>query len=268
MPIEQIYMGILPAIDEGVILLNENEIDKYNDKKIMYRFSHVQIHIQIYDNIDLDEKNRYHLALGRSFYKQLLISNSENQIFKVVNQLNKGKDLINDEEEIYNLIKLNLIAGLKDKQSGIYQLAIKYFRVAYNLLPDNSWNVDYNLTYNVSIELSECEFMNKNFEKAEEVFSIILKNIKTSWEVIKIYNMKVCIHTYFGQIEKAIETGLNGLKILGIPIKKDYNILKVYSEVLKLPLNNKRIINKIISNIKEKEEKILEELKNYFLILV
>lgn len=263
-PIEQIYMGILPAIDEGVILLNENEIDKYNDKKIMYRFSHVQIHIQIYDNIDLDEKNRYHLALGRSFYKQLLISNSENQIFKVVNQLNKGKDLINDEEEIYNLIKLNLIAGLKDKQSGIYQLAIKYFRVAYNLLPDNSWNVDYNLTYNVSIELSECEFMNKNFEKAEEVFSIILKNIKTSWEVIKIYNMKVCIHTYFGQIEKAIETGLNGLKILGIPIKKDYNILKVYSEVLKLPLNNKRIINKIISNIKEKEEKILEELKKLF----
>ncbi|AEB76640.1 histidine kinase [Clostridium botulinum] len=263
-PIEEIYMGILPAIDEGVILFNENQINKYNNKKITYKFSHVQIHIQIYDNIDKEQKSRYHLALGRSFYKKFLKSNSESQIFRVVNQLNKGKQLINNDEEIYNLIKLNLIAGLKDKQSGVYQLAIEYFRVAYSLLPHNSWYVDYNLAYNVSIELSECEFMNKNFEKAEEIFSIILKNIKTPWEVIKIYNMKVCIHTYFGQIEKAIETGINGLKILGIYINKKPNTLKIYSEGLKLGLKEKRIISKITSKFKKKEDKVIEELKKLF----
>ncbi|KEH91903.1 hypothetical protein Z962_12845 [Clostridium botulinum C/D str. BKT12695] len=58
----------------------------------------------------------YHLFIGRYFYNKYSKDKLESKLFEVVNQLNKGKNLISEHNEIYNLIKLNLTAGLKNKE--------------------------------------------------------------------------------------------------------------------------------------------------------
>ncbi|WP_052113088.1 ATP-binding protein [Clostridium novyi] len=173
--INNVFNNIIPAITEGVIIL-----DEYATKNKVYRFSHSQIQMQIYDCITKEKKEMYHLFIGRYFYNKYSKDKLESKLFEVVNQINKGKNLISEHNEIYNLIKLNLTAGLKNKEAGIHKLALRYFKVSYDLLEENCWNEDYDLTYAVSIELAECEFMNKNFEKAEELFEVILKNVKNS----------------------------------------------------------------------------------------
>ncbi|WP_242844619.1 hypothetical protein, partial [Clostridium novyi] len=77
--------------------------------------------------------------------------------------------------------------------------------------------------------------------------------------------MKVCIYTYFRQMDKAIETGISGLKVLGIHISEKPNFIKVCYEGLRI-----RIIKNVIVNCSKynkfivKENNMMEELRKLF----
>lgn len=84
--INNVFNNIIPAITEGVIIL-----DEYATKNKVYRFSHSQIQMQIYDCITKEKKEMYHLFIGRYFYNKYSKDKLESKLFEVVNQINKGK---------------------------------------------------------------------------------------------------------------------------------------------------------------------------------
>ena len=80
-----------------------------------------------------------HLHIGRLLAAQLPSAEREETIFDVVNQLNRGAELIYSPEEREDLARLNLVAGKRAIASTAYPSALNYFMTGASFLPTDSW---------------------------------------------------------------------------------------------------------------------------------
>lgn len=236
--LNEIYSCIMPAIKEGIIVSEINYIKSYyleHKNSYIYRFAHNQIHRQIYNHINKEIKMQYHYMIGTTLQN----SGDEKRIFQIVSQLNRAFKLIIKKEDIHNLIKLNLIAGKKAKKSAAHEVALKYFRIGYKLLKEDSWITNYSLAYDISSELAESEYMNRNVQRADRLIKVILEHAKTNMEIARVYNMKIHVDIYFGKYKEAVETGIEGLRLFGVKIPKRIHWFKIFIEAVKVYWNLK-----------------------------
>ncbi len=124
-----------------------------------FTFLHDRVQQAAYSLIAEADKQSIHLKIGRLLLANTSQATLEGQIFDVVNQLNQGVELITNEVERTRLAELNLTAGKKAKASTAYEAALKNFTIGIELLPENAWIADYQLTFALYIERSECEYL-------------------------------------------------------------------------------------------------------------
>lgn len=145
-----------------------------------YRFLHDRIQQAACSLIEPEHREAAHLKIGRLLPENLSETEQKEKIFDIVNQLNIAVKLIEDVGDRLQLSSLNLGAGKKAKESTAYRPAISYLTAGQQLLPANSWKTDYELTFNLSQELAECEYLCGNFDAAENLFDEIISQVKTA----------------------------------------------------------------------------------------
>lgn len=215
--IGQIYSDLYRAIQEGLILRSGDR----------YQFLHDRIQDAAYSLIPEDEKRRIHYTIGNLLLKQTKDDELQEKIFFIVDQINAGIDLITDPTEKYRLAELNLMAGRKAKASTAYASAARYLKTGMNLLSEDSWRLYYELTYSLYMECSECEYLTGNFEEAEKLFDVILKNAQTDRDKAEVYRIKVALYQSKGKFKEAIESGIEGLKLMGVQVPSSPNKIKI-----------------------------------------
>ncbi len=210
--IEETTNALVEAILRGLIIPIES--DEGVDKK--YRFYHDRVQQAAYALIANKSKSAVHLKIG-----QILLSNStpeqvNEQIFDLVNQLNLAVDLILEQTEKDQLVRLNLIAGQKAKASTAYNPAKRFFSIAMNLLAENAWIEQYKQTFTLFRELAECEFLTGNLEQAEGLFKLLLLKAESHVDKSNIYMLQIRLYQVAGRYEEALTLGLEALKFVGI----------------------------------------------------
>ncbi|MFN6527621.1 AAA family ATPase [Nostoc sp. ChiSLP03a] len=184
-----------------------------------YRFLHDRVQQAAYSLIPDDRKQATHLKIG-----QLLLQNTapeviELNVFDIVNQLNNGIALIDRIEERYELAQLNLIAGKKAKVSTAYKAAIKYCAIGMEILPEDSWQTAYDLTFQLYRECAECEYITGRFEEAERLFHQALQYVENKFELADIYGLQLALRSNQGEnLLAAYEAALSGLSVMGMSI--------------------------------------------------
>ncbi|MFN6481721.1 MULTISPECIES: ATP-binding sensor histidine kinase [unclassified Nostoc] len=184
-----------------------------------YRFLHDRVQQAAYSLIPDDRKQATHLKIG-----QLLLQNTapeviELNVFDIVNQLNNGIALINRIEERYELAQLNLIAGKKAKVSTAYKAAIKYCAIGMEILPEDSWQTAYDLTFQLYRECAECEYITGRFDEAERLFHQALRYAQNKFELADIYGLQLALRSNQGEnLLAAYEVALSGLSVMGMSI--------------------------------------------------
>src|SRR5208337_3906338 len=103
-----------------------------------YAFAHDRIQEAAYSLIPEGERAAEHLRIGRLFASRTAPQEIEEKIFEIVNQFNRGAELITLPGERERLAELNLIAGRRAKQSTAYAAAQKYFAMGGALLAQDS----------------------------------------------------------------------------------------------------------------------------------
>ena len=252
---------MIPAVKSGILIPLKQYLSSAQDNT--YRFSHDQIFQHLYNSISEDKQSKLHYEIGKVMIYKIYSSNLEEKVFEIIKQFNKAYHLIEDEEELYTLIELNLIAGKKSKNSAAYYSALKYLRLGHALLKGNSWETHYSLTYDLCTELAECEYISSNINMAEELFSVALTQAKTKEEKARIYNMKIIMYTHCRCYEKAIDTGIHGLLLFNVMVGKKISKLVLYNEILKMKwiLKGKSIYEVINKNRINTEHKNKSEIK-------
>ncbi|KAM3109728.1 trifunctional serine/threonine-protein kinase/ATP-binding protein/sensor histidine kinase [Phormidesmis sp. 146-33] len=232
LPTSEIYK----FAQEQSILQGDPQTTTQNESlKITYKFLHDRVQQAAYSLISDDQKQPTHLKIGRLLLRHTPAVAREEVIFELVNHFNIGADLIVYQAERYAVAELNLVTGRKAKAATAYEVAVRYLSAGLKLLPEESWQLNYDLTLSLHLEALEAEYLNTRFERAEELADIVLHHAQELLEKVKVYEIKIQFHISQNQQLAAIETSLEILNLLGEPLVQEEPQNIVVEDLILLP---------------------------------
>jgi predicted ATPase/signal transduction histidine kinase len=197
----------------------ENKISDRGQLTVNYKFLHDRVQQAAYSLISETDRKATHLKIGRNILNNTSPDNLEDNIFRIVNQLNIGVDLITSKSEKSQLAQLNLMAGSKAKLATAYEVAIKYLQMGLQLLETDSWQHQYQLTLDLYVEAMEAEYLNINFEQVATYADIVKQNATSLLDQVKAYEAQMQMYMAEIQMQLAIDTGLKLLDMLGVNLE-------------------------------------------------
>jgi PAS domain S-box-containing protein len=213
-----VSLDLLAAIQAGLIQpLSELDEDLLVQD---YKFLHDRVQQAAYALIDESHKQVVHLQIGRNLLEKTLPERLSDRLFEIVDHLNHGIELVNDQLDRNAIAKLNLMAGQKAKAAIAYSVAKRYLATARVWLAASSWQTDYELTLNLYLETTEVAYLCGEFEQVESWAGIVLQAAKTVLDIVKVYEVKIQTDMAQSQPLKAIDTALQVLQQLGIDFPK------------------------------------------------
>ena len=258
------------ALSEGLILPTDESYKFYQGEKDdnwveitdikipMYHFLHDRVQQAAYSLIPETNKQETHLKIGRLLLKNTAEEEREEKIFEIVNQLNYGVELITETDAREELASLNLRAGIKAKVSTAYKGAISYFQTGINLLGENPWQNQYQLTLALHESAAEANYLYGDFEQVDKLVDIVLEKVNNLLDKVKVYEIKIQAYIAMSKLQEALTIGLSVLELLGIsfPANPTQSDIQEYLQITKGNLREKNISELINLPLLEEPEKL------------
>ena len=207
------------ALEEGLLIpLDNNYNVEAQDIDTGFKFQHDRIQQATYSLISETYKARIHLQVGR-----LLQNNNENladNLFKIIDHLNLGLELVKKQDERYEIANLNLLAGQKAKAATAYKAALNYLNQGVTLLPASSWEMEYELSFLLYLEQVEVLYLNTHFGQSQTLADTVLNHAKTLLDKVKLYELKIQAHITNTQMNEALDIGLQVLNLLDVELEQ------------------------------------------------
>lgn len=238
-PIMEIFNILKEVYQEGLILIEGNsypQISAAEDINLDCRFLHDRIQQAAYSFIEEGGRKEVHLKLGRLILSGVGMTDSDENLFDIVNHYNLGIELIHEIREKEMLVQLELFAGRKAKKAVAYNYAYKYFKYGLGLLQENCWQVMYDIAFALYIEVAETAYLIGNFDEMEEITQIVIRQANNVLDKVKAYTIKIQAYTAQDKNIEAKDLAYTAIKQLGINIPKNPGKLGVLFKILKAKL--------------------------------
>ena len=208
--LKTVFHDLLTAVQTGFIQpLSELDEDLLVQD---YKFSHDRVQQAAYALINDSQKQVVHLQIGRNLLKKT----SPERLFEIVDHLNHGIELVNNQSERDKIVGLNLIAGQKAKTAIAYSIAQDYLATGRAWLAASSWQTEYDLSLALYTETAEVAYLCGEFEQVEYWVGIVLREAKMVLDAVKAYEVKIQTDIAQNKLSEAINTALQVLQQLGI----------------------------------------------------
>ncbi|MFT6122426.1 MAG: putative ATPase/signal transduction histidine kinase [Oleiphilaceae bacterium] len=185
------------------------------------RFLHDRMLQAAYQSLEECERQQAHLTIGRLLLAHTEVEQLDSQLFMIIEQLNQGRALILSGGECLTLAQMNLQAAEKAKQASVWEAAVQYASIGLEQLPDQHWHDYYDLSFGLYNVLAECEYLQGESEKSEQLYRILLTNTKSDLDKARLCATRVVQKIGRGQWEQGIDLGVSGLGYLGIDISTE-----------------------------------------------
>ena len=202
-----------------------------------YKFIHDRIHEAAYSLIPEELRPEEHLRIGRLLLLHTPLEKREESIFDIVNQLNRGASLIVSREEREELAQLDLIAGKRAKASTAYAAALNYLQAGGELLTDDRWSRNHELTFALELNRAECEFLTGKLAAAEKRLAELSQVAVGAVEEAAVACLGIDLYPALARSDRAVEIGLDYLRLRGIvwsPHPTDAEVRQEYERVWSL----------------------------------
>ncbi len=200
-PPEDVAADLWSALREGLMLPQsqaykffqrwEKDEDREEGIVVQYRFLHDRVQQAAYALVPQDQKASRHLSIGRLLSQEISMDRWEEKIFDFIDHLNLGRSLIQETQEKSQLVRFNLIAGQRAKATTAYQAALSYFTIGIELLPPQSWQVEYDLTLKFYQGAAEVSYLSHENEKQQYFFENVLQYAHNILDCIKVYQVEI-----------------------------------------------------------------------------
>ncbi|OFX24221.1 MAG: hypothetical protein A2V77_01640 [Anaeromyxobacter sp. RBG_16_69_14] len=194
------------ALEEDLLIRHERT----------YRFPHDRVQEAAYSLIPEGERAAVHLGIGRLLLARTAPGEVENDIFRIVNQLNRGAALITSREEREQVAQLNLMAGLRAKRSTAYASALSYVTAGAAFLDEECWSQRYELAFALEVRRAECEYLTGALEAAEGRLSTLWHRARNLADLAAITCLCLDLYTTLDQSDRGVHACLEYLRRLGI----------------------------------------------------
>jgi histidine kinase len=222
-----------------------------------YKFSHDKVQQAVYSLIQEDERSKLHLQLGKVLLEHFSKEQIEEYTFDIANQFISGFDALESEHERKRAAELFALAGKKAKRASAYASSLEYLTRGIELLPENSWKENYDLSLELYSEAAESAYLCGNYDKMEHWIEHVLENTEITLDQVKVYEIRIRAYTALARIEEAVTTALKVLKILGVKYPEKPNKFHVLMDVLKVRAAlGTRSLDKVWKNKKMNNPKV------------
>jgi PAS domain S-box-containing protein len=181
-----------------------------------YRFIHDRVQEAAYSLLPERLRAEAHLRIGRLLAASTPAERREEAIFEIVNQFDRGVDLITSDEEREQLAELNLLAGRRAKASTAYASALKYLAIGASLLSGNAWERRHDLIFALELLRAECEFLTGDLPAAETRLAMLSTRAANTVEQAAVACLRMDLYTTLAQVTRGLAIGLDYLRLLGI----------------------------------------------------
>ncbi|MDJ1185247.1 trifunctional serine/threonine-protein kinase/ATP-binding protein/sensor histidine kinase [Roseofilum casamattae] len=257
-PAEEVAAILWSALQEGLILPQsetyklfqewEQDKDRAEEITVDYRFLHDRVQQAAYSLIPDDRKVQTHFNIGQLLLNTIDPSQREEHIFNIVSHLNLSLELIGEQTQRNELAQLNLVAAKKAKSCTANIAAFDYLNIGLNLLADDTWEVEYELTLNLHLEATEVSYLKSDFDRMEQLGNIVIDRAGTVLDRIKVYETQLQAYSVQNRFIDGINVGLQCLQLLGVELPNNPDLAEIGSwlertQVALEPFTSEELLN-------------------------
>ncbi|WP_437807424.1 AAA family ATPase [Sorangium sp. So ce1078] len=207
-PAAELGEALAEAVREGLLLRRNGA----------YRFLHDRVQQAAGALIPAAQLAEVHLCIGRLLLEGRSAAEREETLFDIVGHLNRGAALIRSPAERAELAALNLRAGRRAKAAAAHESAAALFGAGMALLPEERWETQYELAYELSLERAHAAYAIGSFEEAERLLGELMERARTRVEGAAVADLAVALNVTRGQAARAVEVGLSCLRSWDIDV--------------------------------------------------
>jgi predicted ATPase len=196
-------------------------------------FAHDCIQLASLALIPTDEKESFHLSLGRQLHASMTPEELESNMFLVTNQLCLGSQMILGLDERYVVSALCLRAGIRATKSSAFVTASTYFELGIQLLGVRHWRDEYRLSLDLYRATAEVASSKGEFEQVDQLLNGIFENARCFHDKIPAYTIQVYALGSRSEYHQAIDVGLEVLAQLGEAFPKRARTIHIILAFLK-----------------------------------
>jgi hypothetical protein len=217
---DQAARSLQPAVSAGLIQPLDGDYELFmvqgsqDMQGIRFRFAHDRIQQAAYALVDEEQRPTLHWRIGRLLLDRMEESESGQDLFDAVANLNQGASLAKPAERL-NLARLNLRAGKKAKDSAAFADAKVCLAAARGLLEEDCWQTQHELALDIHLELAEACYLVSEFDQAEELYALIREKAANQNDVLTLINIQAKQYHHQGRYQEGHRTGGGGPGTIG-----------------------------------------------------
>jgi diguanylate cyclase (GGDEF)-like protein len=229
--------ALWPALDAG-LLQPLDERYKYVDAEdtgasgVGYRFLHDRVQQAAYLILDADARAIHHLRIGRLLLRDTPRERQDEQLFAIVEQLNAGRALIDDDAERVQLAALNLRAGARARRGAAFQATLDHMRMGLALLAADAWQGQAALWLDLQLGAAEAAYLCGRFDDAEAIYPLVRAHSPAPLAQVRCIAVQAHQYQLQGRLLDAIAVLRDGLALLDFAIPHGESALKARFDVL------------------------------------
>jgi predicted ATPase/transcriptional regulator with GAF, ATPase, and Fis domain len=221
---EEMHGQLWEAVRTGLIFRSEDS----------YRFLHDRVQEAAYSLIPEESRAEAHLRIGMLMASHTPPDKLEDGIFEIVNQLNRGSQLITSIADRERIAELNLMAGRRAKISTAYASALKYLHAGRRLLTDETWNRNYDLVFSIEHLMAECELLTGDMTAVENRLSMLAERAKSGHDIALVTRLRLTLYTALDRGDRAVEVFIEYQRGHGVewsPHPTDEEVSREYDQI-------------------------------------
>ncbi|PWC54719.1 AAA family ATPase [Azospirillum sp. TSO22-1] len=218
-PAAELAAALVPALREGLVLPLDGAYRTVDaGPRVRYRFLHDRVQQAAYSLIPEGERAAVHLRTGRRLLSGTPDAERSEDLFDILDHLNRAHALIGDAGERQRIAALNLAAARRALASGASEPAFGYGRAGLALLGDDPWTVDHALALALHEETADAAGMCGEAALMGRLCAAALAHARAPRETIRAHLIRVTALVARGEVAEATEAGLAALRSLGVTL--------------------------------------------------
>jgi PAS domain S-box-containing protein len=205
-PVEDSHRALWEAHRAGLVWRRDNT----------YFFLHDRVQEAAYSLIPAAGRPAAHLHIGRLLLAHTPQDELAENIFEIVNQLNRGAALMTSPAEQANLAELNLMAGKRSKAATAYASALVFFTTGCDLLAQDCWETRYELTFNLELGRAECESLSGRTTAASARLAMLARRAAGLVDAAAVASAQIALYAMLDRPDHSVAAVIDYLRRLGI----------------------------------------------------
>jgi predicted ATPase/signal transduction histidine kinase/CheY-like chemotaxis protein len=206
-------------------------LSHFNDT---YAFVHDRIQEAAYAIIPASQRPLVHLRIGRVLAGFELQAGESEAIFEIVGHFNRAIALIDSREEQEQVAEYNLAAAIRAKRGVAYASALSYLAAARALMPEDSWERRYALTFAIELHQAECRFLTGALVAAENGLASLAGRANSLADGAAVACLQTMLYTTMSRNDRVVQICLSYLETAGLRIATHPNDADVEAELERL----------------------------------